>query len=281
MLRMGSYKMEANNNDEIIEGVNGAADQEATATAQSTQDVNTSQETEQNAETAASSDVASIPTKKSKKEPDDNDKEKKKRSPISIVAEILIYAALIFICIYVVPEYVLQRTAVSGDSMEDTLHDGESMLVDKVSYLFHDPERYDIIVFYPMGKEVDDSEYYVKRVYGLPGETIQIKDNTIYINGKPIDDPYAKNAIDSEGIAKKPYKIKEGEFFVLGDNREVSLDSRKIRPEEVPEMTDYTEEELEECNAIEDSAPGPVKKKDIAGKVFFRIWPLSEFGGVK
>ncbi len=238
---------------------------------------------EQEFEDAAKQDLqgAVNVTKNASDKNESGEKPKKKRSPASIVAEILIYVALIFVCIFVVPEYVLQRTAVSGDSMESTLHDGESMLVDKISYRFHDPERYDIIVFYPLGKEVDDSEYYVKRVYGLPGETIQIKDNTIYINGKAIDDPYAKNAMDSEGIAKKPYKVKEDEFFVLGDNREVSLDSRKIQPKDIDKYPEYTEEELDECNGVEEDAPGPVKRKDIAGKVFFRIWPLSEFGGVK
>ena len=208
-------------------------------------------------------------------------KETKKRSPLSVFVEILIYAALIFVCIYVVPEYVEQRTMVSGVSMEDTLHNGESMLVNKLSYRLHDPERYDIIVFYPKGREVDDSSYYVKRIYGLPGEEVQIIDNTIYINGEPVDDPYAKNAMDSAGIAKDPITLKEDEYFVLGDNREVSLDSRKISEEQVEEFADqYTYEELEDNYAIEEDAPGPVKREFIAGKVFFRIWPLDVFGGV-
>ena len=204
---------------------------------------------------------------------------KKKRSPLSIGIEIGIYALLLFICIYVVPTFVVQRTAVSGESMEETLHDGESMLINKLSYRFHDPERYDIIVFYPKGKEVDDSEYYVKRIYGLPGETVQIKENDIYINGKKIEDPYAKNAMDEAGLAAKPYKLKEDEFFVLGDNRQVSLDSRKIPTQDKEKYADmYNEEDLEYMS--EDDAPGPVTRDKIEGKVFFRIWPLSEFGFV-
>ncbi|MCR5692261.1 MAG: signal peptidase I, partial [Eubacterium sp.] len=83
------------------------------------------------------------------------------------ILELLIYAALIFVCVWVVPRYVVQRTVVSGESMMDTLHDEESLLVDKISYRFSDPERYDIVVFYPMGRDVE--EYYVKRIYGLPG----------------------------------------------------------------------------------------------------------------
>lgn len=94
-------------------------------------------------------------------------KEKKKRSALKYVLEGLIYIALIVVCVYVVPNYVVQRTIVSGESMEDTLHDGESLLIDKISYRFSDPKRYDIIVFYPKGRDVN--EYYVKRIYGLPG----------------------------------------------------------------------------------------------------------------
>lgn len=206
-------------------------------------------------------------------------KEKKKRSKLSIGIEIGIYVLLLFICIYVVPTYVVQRTSVSGESMEDTLHNKESLLINKISYKFHDPERYDIIVFYPKGKEVDDSEFYIKRVYGLPGETIQIRNNTIYINGQPVDDPYAKNAMDDEGLAAKPYTLKEDEFFVLGDNREVSLDSRKIPNKDRKKYADmYSDEELDMI--CEPDAPGPVKRERIEGKAFLRIWPLSKFGFV-
>ncbi len=203
--------------------------------------------------------------------------EKKKRSKLSIGIEIGIYVVLLFVCIWVVPRYVIQRTAVSGESMEDTLHDKESLLIDKISYRFHDPERYDIVVFYPKGKEVDDSNYYVKRIYGLPGETVQIKQNVIYINGQPIEDEYAKNAMDDEGLAAKPYTLKDDEYFVLGDNREVSLDSRKIPTKDMEKYADmYSEDELEMMS--EPDAPGPVKRSFIEGRAFFRIWPLSKFG---
>lgn len=186
------------------------------------------------------------------------DKKKKKRSPISYIIECSVYIIMILLCVFWVPEHVIQRTVVNGSSMQDTLHTGESLLVEKVSYHFSDPERYDIIVFYPLGrekaKEEKEEEYYVKRVYGLPGETIQIKGNEIYVNNEVIADEYAKNGVmDTAGIAEEPLTLGEDEYFVLGDNRQVSKDSRE------PEV-------------------GPVKKENIAGHVILRIWPLNTFG---
>lgn len=181
--------------------------------------------------------------------PQQQKKEQKKRSKLSYAVEFIIYIALILLCVFWVPEHVIQRTVVKGESMEETLHEGESLLVNKLS--FYEPSRYDIIVFYPQGEEVD--EYYVKRIYGLPGETIQITGNDIYINGEKIEDNYAKNAMDDSGIAEEPLTLADDEYFVLGDNREVSLDSR-------------------------DPDVGPVKEKNIAGHVVLRIWPLSKFG---
>ena len=186
-----------------------------------------------------------------------DEKKQKKRSPLSYLLEGMIYIALIVFCVYVVPNYIIQRTVVSGESMQDTLQNGESLLVSKISYKMADPERYDIIVFYPKGRDVD--EYYVKRIYGLPGETIQIKEQDIYINGSKIEDPYAKDAMLEAGLAEEPFTLAEDEFFVLGDHRSLSLDSRTA-PEDEP------------------SGPGPVKRENIAGKVVLRIWPLNKFG---
>ena len=199
--------------------------------------------------------------------------EKKKRSKLSFFVEFVIYIALILLCVFWVPEHVIQRTVVKGESMENTLQNKDSLLVEKVSYHFKEPSRYDIIVFYPYGKsgtevpesmkdimEIEDdsdtseeSELYVKRVFGLPGETIQIIGNDIYINGEKIEDEYAKNVIKDEdaGVASTPITLGEDEYFVLGDNRKVSLDSREL---------------------------GPIKEKNIAGHVVLRIWPLKKFG---
>lgn len=170
----------------------------------------------------------------------------------SFLKELLVYAVIIVLCITVVPRYVIQRTEVQGDSMKDNLHDEENLLVEKVSYYFKDPARFDIITFYPQGRE--EEEYYIKRVIGLPGERIQISGNTIYINGKVLEEHYGKEPMVDAGIAEEEIKLGEDEFFVLGDNRNHSMDSR------------------------DGEAVGVVKKKNIDGHAILRIYPFSRFG---
>ena len=166
--------------------------------------------------------------------------------------ELLVYAVIIVLCVTVVPRYVIQRTEVQGDSMKDNLHDKENLLVEKVSYYFKDPDRFDIITFYPQGRE--EEEYYIKRVIGLPGERVQISGNIIYINGEVLEEHYGKEPMVDAGIAEEEIKLGEDEFFVLGDNRNHSMDSR------------------------DGEAVGVVKKKNIDGHAFLRIYPFSRIG---
>ena len=172
----------------------------------------------------------------------------------SALIELIVYAAIIVVCVMVVPRYVIQRTIVDGTSMESTLQDEDNLLVDKLSYRFSDPKRFDIIVFYPYGRENED--YYIKRVIGLPGETIQIVGNTIYIDGKVLKENYGKDPMTESGIASEPLKLGKDEYFVLGDNREVSEDSR-------------------------DEEVGPVSRDKIEGKAVLRIYPFNKFGTIK
>lgn len=171
-----------------------------------------------------------------------------------IIRELLVYVLIVFLCVTVVPRYVIQRTQVDGRSMMNTLHNEESLLVEKVTYHFKDPDRFDIITFYPKGRE--EKEYYIKRVIGLPGETIQITGNTIYIDGKVLKESYGRQPMENGGIAEEPIKLGKDEFFVLGDNRNESVDSRD--GEEV----------------------GVVKRKNIDGHAVLRIYPFSRFGTV-
>ena len=130
---------------------------------------------------------------------------------------------------FILATYMLGKTTVVGHSMEPTLENDDSLLVDKVSYCFRQPERYDVIVFEPAIANV--SKYYVKRIVGLPGETIQIIDGVVYINGEPLENDVIysfglKDEIYNAGLAEKPITLGYDEYFVLGDNRNNSEDSR-------------------------------------------------------
>lgn len=194
------------------------------------------------------------PVEENTQEKDNTKKPSKAQRIRSAIFELLVYVAIIVVCVMVVPRYVIQRTIVDGTSMEATLQDQDNLLVDKLSYRFSDPKRFDVIVFYPYGRENED--YYIKRVIGLPGETIQIVGDTIYIDGKVLKENYGKDPMTESGIASEPLKLGKDEYFVLGDNREVSEDSRY---EEV----------------------GPVSRDKIEGRAVLRIYPLNKFGTLR
>ena len=181
------------------------------------------------------------------------EKEKKKINLKDTVG-FIIYIAVVFVITYLVITYVGQRTEVIGTSMEYTLSDGDNLIVDKISYRFHDPERFDIIVF---PYQYNEDTYYIKRIIGLPGETVQIDDNgTIYIDGKELKESYGREIIKNPGTAAEPIKLGEGEYFVLGDNRNASSDSR-------------------------DPSVGIIKRDEIVGRAWLRIYPFSKFGFIK
>ncbi|MDE6621136.1 MAG: signal peptidase I [Lachnospiraceae bacterium] len=175
----------------------------------------------------------------------------------NILKEILsisIYLLLVFCAAYLIVTYVGQRTQVSGSSMETTLSDGDHLIVDKISYRFHDPERYDIIVF-PF--QYDTDTYYIKRIIGMPGETVQIDESgNIYIDGEILEETYGREVIQNPGRASDPILLGEDEYFVMGDNRNNSSDSR-------------------------DPSVGNIHRGDIIGRAFIRIWPSSKFGILK
>lgn len=164
-----------------------------------------------------------------------------------------IYLLCVLGAVWLVITFVGQRTEVEGASMENTLHNGDNLIVDKLSYRFHDPERFDIIVF-PL--QFQDNTYYIKRIIGLPGETVQIMDDgSIYINGEKLEENYGMEVIKPEtiGRAAEPIELGDDEYFVMGDNRNNSSDSR----------TDMV---------------GNITRENIIGKAWLRIWPVSDFG---
>ncbi len=171
------------------------------------------------------------------------------------VIEMFIYVVFVIVAVWVVITFVGQRTEVSGDSMYNTLEDGDNLWIDKLSYRFKDPERYDIVVFPYHDSEV----FYIKRIIGLPGETIRIdEEGNIYINGKILEEDYGYETISPNmiGRADEDIKLGEDEYFVMGDNRNDSKDSR-----------------FEEV--------GNIHRNEFEGKVAIRIWPFSKFGGVE
>lgn len=184
-------------------------------------------------------------------------KGKEKERSKSMLRTILGYILYILVIIgltWMIVTFVGQRTRVSGQSMETTLQDGDNLIVDKISYRFHDPSRYDIIVF---PYKYEENTFYIKRIIGLPGETVQVKDGYTYINGKKLtSDIYGREVMDEPGIAEEPIKLGSDEYFVLGDNRNHSQDSR-------------------------DPYVGVLKRSDLMGRAFVRIHPLNKFGVIK
>lgn len=180
-------------------------------------------------------------------------KEKKQeKSLLRDILSLLLYAAVVFGITFLVITFVGQRTRVSGNSMYDTLENGDNLILEKLSYRFHEPERFDIVVFRFEHKK---NTFYIKRVIGLPGETVQIIGSDIYINGELLEEDYGLEPIQDAKRAAEPITLGDDEYFVLGDNRNDSSDSR-------------------------DPAVANVKRSQIVGKAWLRIWPLNKIGFV-
>ena len=179
-----------------------------------------------------------------------------RRKEHGIIRELLgwiIYILIIIGLTYLIITYVGQRTRVSGSSMETTLSDGDNLIVDKISYRFRDPKRYDIIVF---PYKYEENTYYIKRIIGLPGETVQIADGYVYINGVLLDEHYGNEVMNNPGLAAEPITLGADEYFVLGDNRNNSQDSRSANV-------------------------GVIHRDELLGRAWIRIWPLDKFGVIK
>lgn len=155
----------------------------------------------------------------------DNRKRKKvKKRIIRIVALILETVAVIVLAFFLV-RVACERTVVPGESMAPTLEAQMPIMINKISYLRKGPERFDVIVFEQEGEE--HSYYHVKRVIGLPGETVQIVNGIVYINGEPLKEVVRDlPKIHLSGLATEPVVLDYDEYFVLGDNRNKSEDSR-------------------------------------------------------
>lgn len=181
----------------------------------------------------------------------DFEKESKKPMLTKIFIELFIWAAqiaaVIFLAYFIV-YYALEKTNMVGVSMETTLQDDDSIIINKFSYRFTDPKRFDVIVFKKSGKE--HSYYDIKRIIALPGETFQIKDGQLLINGKVVPEIVNVEPMDNYGLAEEEILLEENEYFVLGDNRNNSEDSRF-------------------------ASIGTIKREEIIGKAFIRLNPFN------
>lgn len=160
---------------------------------------------------------------------------------MKVIKEVIPYIVIVVVVI-LIRTFIITPVRVDGDSMKNTLKNGDILLLYKLSSI----DRFDIIVL----DEEKDNEKIIKRVIGLPGETVAIKKGKIYINDKVIDDDYAYG----ETTDYNKVTLKDDEYFILGDNRLISKDSRYF---------------------------GPIKDNEIKGKIVFRLFPFTKIGTVQ
>ncbi|MDF2539750.1 MAG: hypothetical protein K0S76_2771 [Herbinix sp.] len=183
----------------------------------------------------------------------DFDFEEKSKKPLfmKIFIDVFIWvaqiAAVIFLAYFII-YYALEKTNMIGSSMEPTLIADDSIIINKFSYRFSEPKRFDVIVFKQGGSE--HSFYNMKRIIGMPGETLQIKDGNIYINGEILEDTVNVEPMANYGLAEEEIILEENEYFVLGDNRNNSEDSRF-------------------------ASVGNIRRSEIIGEAFLRFSPFN------
>ena len=144
--------------------------------------------------------------------------------------------------------FLIQPFFVNGASMEPNFLNGDYLIIDEISYRFEAPQRGDVIIFrYPL----DPSQFFIKRVIGLPGEKVKVINDSVFINGKPLDESKYLQGVDTAGNVE--VTLEGDEYFVLGDNRQASSDSRRW---------------------------GEVNEKFIIGRAWLRAWPFNRLGAV-
>ena len=175
--------------------------------------------------------------------------EKIEENKVKEAVSLIIYCIVVVAVMFLVVKFVGQRTVVLGSSMEPTLQDGDNLNTDKITYRLIEPKRFDIVVFPYME---NTSKLLIKRIIGMPGEKVQIKNGKVYINDTELkDDVYGNALMVDEGIVGDPVVLAADEYFVLGDNRNHSQDSRF-------------------------ASVGNIHRDDIIGRAWVRIWPLNK-----
>ncbi|MDD5098968.1 MAG: signal peptidase I [Candidatus Colwellbacteria bacterium] len=164
---------------------------------------------------------------------------------------LIFWEAVEVICVAFLPlfisyQFLARPFLVQGASMEPNFWDGNYLVVDIISYRFENPSRGDVVVFHYPGNR---SLFYIKRIIGAPGDTIAIQDGDIFVNGEELDEEYLPGSAITEPFSKSDFVLGTDQYFVMGDNRSASFDSRSW---------------------------GPLEKSDIVGVVKFRVWPPFE-----
>ena len=186
-----------------------------------------------------------------------NFRRQRKKINLPLVREVLSWIVELVVVIglaYVLVSFFGIRTNVVGQAMEQTLENDDDILVNKFAYIISKPKQGDVIVFLPNGNK--KSHYYVRRVVAVPGDTVQIKDGALYVNDELYKESTDVASMEDAGIASDAVKLEKDEYFVLGDNRNNSEDSRYANI-------------------------GNVKRDYIIGKAWFRFSGLGIFGTIK
>lgn len=186
-----------------------------------------------------------------------NFRSQRKKINLPLVREVLSWIVELVVVIglaYVLVSFFGIRTNVVGQAMEQTLENDDDILVNKFAYIISKPKQGDVIVFLPNGNK--KSHYYVRRVVAVPGDTVQIKDGALYVNDELYKESTDVASMEDAGIASDAVKLEKDEYFVLGDNRNNSEDSRYANI-------------------------GNVKRDYIIGKAWFRFSGLGSFGTIK
>jgi len=178
------------------------------------------------------------------------------KNTISFIWEIIKIVVIALVIVIPVRYFLFQPFLVNGQSMEPNFENGDYLIIDEISYRFHDPQRGEVIVF---SAPPNPSTRYIKRIIGLPGETIEIKEGKIFVikeNTEVLDESqYLPKGLETQsGVQGDKFSVPEDKFFVLGDNRQVSSDSRIW---------------------------GLLPRQNIIGRVYLRLWPFKEVGKIE
>lgn len=174
------------------------------------------------------------------------------RSPLRNLIEWLVVIGGALLVALLIKTFLFQAFYIPSASMQPTLTEGDRVLVNKVSYRMHGVNRGDVIVFErPPNEPPSEIDDLIKRVVGLPGETVEGRDGVVFIDGRPLDEPYLPNEVITQPFP--PIEIPPGHLFVMGDNRGDSRDGRAF---------------------------GPIDEDLIVGRAFVKVWPLSRIGGL-